>query len=144
MDSTAIYSHVHDRYSATARSDAAEDHVKNVAQAFGYSAEELASIPSDSNLGLSCGNPLALASLKEGETVVDLGCGAGFDVFLAAKKLGINGKAIGVDMNEVRYQLEMAFASLRETSCRSWIGCRLTNTGHARESTHECIKNPSE
>lgn len=102
MDSTTIYSHVHDRYSATARSDAAENHVKNVAQAFGYSAEELASIPSDSNLGLSCGNPLALASLREGETVVDLGCGAGFDVFLAARKLGADGNAIGIDMNEVR------------------------------------------
>lgn len=102
MDSTTIYGHVHDRYSATARSDTVNDHVKAVAQAFGYSTEELASIPSDSNLGLSCGNPLALASLKEGETVVDLGCGAGFDVFLAANKLGQSGQAIGVDMNDVR------------------------------------------
>jgi arsenite methyltransferase len=102
MDSTTIYGHVSDRYSATARSNNANDHVKAVAQAFGYSAEELASIPSDSNLGLSCGNPLALASLKDGETVVDLGCGAGFDVFLAANKLGQSGQAIGVDMNDVR------------------------------------------
>jgi arsenite methyltransferase len=104
MDSTTIYNHVHDRYSATACSEAATKHVETVAQAFGYSAADLASIPSASNLGLSCGNPLALAGLKEGETVVDLGCGAGFDVFLAAKKLGQKGKAIGVDMNDVRYQ----------------------------------------
>jgi arsenite methyltransferase len=101
MDSTTIYNHVHNRYSATARSYTVDDHVKAVAEAFGYSAEELASIPSDANLGLSCGNPLALASLEEGEIVVDLGCGAGFDVFLAANKLGEAGRAIGVDMNEV-------------------------------------------
>jgi arsenite methyltransferase len=101
MDSTTIYNHVHTRYSATARTDSPTDHVQTVARAFGYSAEDLASIPSASNLGLSCGNPLALASLKQGETVVDLGCGAGFDVFLAAKKLGDKGRAIGVDMNEV-------------------------------------------
>ena len=102
MNSEAIYNHVSERYSATARGDTATHHVKTVAEAFGYSAEELASIPNESNLGLSCGNPLALASLKEGETVVDLGCGAGFDVFLAVKKLGGTGKAIGVDMNDVR------------------------------------------
>jgi len=102
MNSDAIYNHVSERYSATARGDTATHHVKTVAEAFGYSAEELASIPNESNLGLSCGNPLALASLKEGETVVDLGCGAGFDVFLAVKKLGGTGKAIGVDMNDVR------------------------------------------
>jgi arsenite methyltransferase len=78
-----------------------------VAEAFGYSAEELASVPADSNLGLSCGNPLALASLKEGETVVDLGCGAGFDVFMAAKKLGGTGKAIGVDMNDVSFAVQV-------------------------------------
>jgi hypothetical protein len=101
MDSTTIYTHVHSRYSATARTASTTDHAKSVAQAFGYSAVDLASIPNDSNLGLSCGNPLALANLRPGETVIDLGCGAGFDVFLAAKKLGANGRAIGVDMNEV-------------------------------------------
>lgn len=101
MDSVTIYEHVRSRYSATARAETSSDYAKAVAQAFGYSVEELASIPSDSNLGLSCGNPTALASLKEGETVVDLGSGAGFDVFLAAKRIGQSGKAIGVDMNEV-------------------------------------------
>jgi arsenite methyltransferase len=101
MDSTAIYHHVSERYSATARGDTSIRHVQTVARAFGYSAEDLASIPAGSNLGLSCGNPLALASLKEGETVVDLGCGAGFDVFLAAKRVGESGMAVGVDMNEV-------------------------------------------
>ena len=72
--------------------------VKAVAEAFGYSADELASIPAEANMGLSCGNPTAFATLRIGETVVDLGCGGGLDVLLAAKKLGPTGKAIGVDM----------------------------------------------
>ncbi len=69
-----------------------------IARALGYSNEELAAIPEGSNLGLSCGNPTALASLQAGETVLDLGSGAGFDVFIAAAKVGAAGKAIGVDM----------------------------------------------
>lgn len=64
----------------------------------GYSAQELESVPDGSDLGLGCGNPVAIASLKPGETVLDLGAGAGFDCFLAAKKVGQNGKVIGVDM----------------------------------------------
>jgi ubiquinone/menaquinone biosynthesis C-methylase UbiE len=69
-----------------------------VAEAFGYSADELFSIPAQANMGLSCGNPTAFASLRAGETVVDLGCGGGLDVFLAAAKVGPEGKAIGIDM----------------------------------------------
>jgi SAM-dependent methyltransferase len=69
-----------------------------VAEAFGYSAEELASIPAEANMGLSCGNPTAFASLRSGETVLDLGCGGGLDVLLAADRVGPTGKAIGVDM----------------------------------------------
>jgi arsenite methyltransferase len=64
----------------------------------GYSEEELHSVPESSNMGLGCGNPTALASLKEGERVLDLGSGGGFDCFLAAKKVGKTGKVIGVDM----------------------------------------------
>ena len=69
-----------------------------ISQKIGYSEEELESIPDGANLGLGCGNPIALASLKEGETVLDLGAGAGFDCFLAANQVGENGKVIGVDM----------------------------------------------
>ncbi|MFA5879435.1 MAG: arsenite methyltransferase [Candidatus Margulisiibacteriota bacterium] len=68
------------------------------AENLGYSAEELAAIPTEANLALSCGNPFVFAELKEGETVLDLGSGAGFDCFLAAKKVGKTGKVIGVDM----------------------------------------------
>ncbi len=69
-----------------------------ISQKIGYSDEELKSIPEGANLGLGCGNPIALASLKEGETVLDLGAGAGFDCFLAANQVGEKGKVIGIDM----------------------------------------------
>jgi SAM-dependent methyltransferase len=71
---------------------------QTVSQAIGYSEEELTSVPEGANLGLGCGNPVALASLAEGETVLDLGSGAGFDCFLAANRVGKRGKVIGVDM----------------------------------------------
>jgi SAM-dependent methyltransferase len=64
----------------------------------GYSGEDLEGVPEGANLGLGCGNPVALASLQKGQTVLDLGSGAGFDSFLAAKQVGANGKIIGVDM----------------------------------------------
>jgi SAM-dependent methyltransferase len=69
-----------------------------VAEAFGYTPEELASIPAEANMGLSCGNPTATANLRPGEVVVDLGSGGGLDVFLAARKVGPTGRAIGIDM----------------------------------------------
>ena len=69
-----------------------------VSTMIGYSSGELGSLPQGADLGLGCGNPTALASLKKGETVVDLGSGAGIDCFLAAKKVGKGGKVIGVDM----------------------------------------------
>jgi SAM-dependent methyltransferase len=75
-----------------------QDGVRAVAEAFGYTPEELASIPAEANMGLSCGNPTATANLREGETVVDLGSGGGLDVFLAAAKVGSTGRAIGIDM----------------------------------------------
>ncbi|MEK7335448.1 MAG: methyltransferase domain-containing protein, partial [Candidatus Binatota bacterium] len=71
---------------------------KEFAKSIGYSEEELAAIPDEANLALSCGNPTSLASLNEGEVVLDLGSGAGFDCFLAATKVGPKGKVIGVDM----------------------------------------------
>jgi SAM-dependent methyltransferase len=70
----------------------------DISKSIGYSDEELAAVPEGANLGLGCGNPVALASLREGETVLDLGSGAGFDCFLAANKVGKSGRVIGVDM----------------------------------------------
>src|SRR5579883_3838 len=91
---------VKSKYGAVATSGLSTQHrgVKAVAEAFGYTPEELASIPAEANMGLSCGNPTATAGLRPGETVVDLGSGGGLDVFLAARKVGPAGKAIGIDM----------------------------------------------
>lgn len=125
METQQIYDQVTERYSAASRGATAE-YGQAVAKAFGYSEQELSEIPKESNLGLSCGNPLALASIQEvsylkteqfgrewsdrswltrlpqGETIIDLGSGAGFDAFLAANNVGPTGKVIGVDMNKVR------------------------------------------
>jgi len=74
------------------------DTARDISRDIGYTDEELETVPEGANLGLGCGNPVALASLKEGETVLDLGSGAGFDCFLAANKVGEKGRVIGVDM----------------------------------------------
>jgi len=71
---------------------------KTISKDIGYSDAEINSVPEGANLGLGCGNPVAIAALKKGETVLDLGSGAGFDCFLAAAKVGDTGKVIGVDM----------------------------------------------
>ena len=71
---------------------------QSISKAVGYSDEDMSSVPDGANLGLGCGNPVALASLKEGETVIDLGAGAGFDVFLSANRVGKQGRVIGIDM----------------------------------------------
>ena len=91
---------VRERYAGVARSGLSSEQagIRAVAEAFGYTPEELCSIPAEANMGLSCGNPTATANLGEGETVVDLGSGGGLDVFLAAEKVGPTGRAIGVDM----------------------------------------------
>jgi ubiquinone/menaquinone biosynthesis C-methylase UbiE len=72
---------------------------QEIAREIGYHDEDISSVP-EANLGLGCGNPLALGKIKEGDIVLDLGSGAGFDAFLAARKVGASGKIIGVDMTE--------------------------------------------
>ena len=91
---------VRSRYGSVAKSNLSSDNegVRAVAEAFGYTTAELSSIPAAANMGLSCGNPTALANLREGETVVDLGSGGGLDVFLASARVGLSGRAIGIDM----------------------------------------------
>jgi arsenite methyltransferase len=95
-----ILESVKSKYAAVAESSLSSDNagVKAVAEAFGYTSEELTSIPAKANMGLSCGNPTATAHLKPGEVVVDLGSGGGLDVFLASKQVGPQGRAIGIDM----------------------------------------------
>ena len=98
--SETITAEVRSKYAGVAASGLSSEHagVRAVAEAFGYTPEELASIPAEANMGLSCGNPTATAGLHPGETVVDLGCGGGLDVLLAAAKVGPAGRAIGIDM----------------------------------------------
>ncbi|MFZ0306228.1 MAG: arsenite methyltransferase [Terracidiphilus sp.] len=95
-----ILESVKSKYGAEAESSLStnDDGVKAVAEAFGYTAEELTSIPAEANMGLSCGNPTATAHIRPGEVVVDLGSGGGLDVFLASKMVGPEGRAIGIDM----------------------------------------------
>lgn len=111
--SEQIVDSVKSKYGAAAESALSNNHagVQAVAEAFGYTAEELTSIPAAANMGLSCGNPTATAHLKPGEVVVDLGSGGGLDVFLAAKMVGPTGRAIGIDMTAA--MIERARANAR-------------------------------
>lgn len=111
-----IVAAVRSRYGSVATSGLSSEHegVRAVAEAFGYSAEELASIPAEANMGLSCGNPTAIAHLREGETVVDLGSGGGLDVFLAAEQVGPLGRAIGIDMTPEMIDLARRNAGKRQ------------------------------
>src|SRR3989449_2663234 len=105
--SEVIEQAVRSKYGSVATSGLSSGHagVRAVAEAFGYSPEELSSIPAEANMGLSCGNPTATANLRPGEVVVDLGSGGGLDVFLAAKKVGPAGRAIGIDMTSDMIEL---------------------------------------
>jgi len=105
-----IRQEVRKRYTDIAKSDFAsccvssycctlqDPSIKDLSAQIGYNPQELDSVPDGANMGLGCGNPLTIADLKPGETVLDLGSGAGFDAFLAAKSVGKRGKVIGVDM----------------------------------------------
>jgi arsenite methyltransferase len=106
-DSQSIVEQVRSQYSAVATRGLSSNQagIRLVAEAFGYTAAELASIPAEANMGLSCGNPIATARLRPGEVVVDLGCGGGLDVLLAAPKVGPTGKAIGIDMSHDMIEL---------------------------------------
>lgn len=98
---------VRSKYGSVAVSNLSSENtgVRAVAEAFGYTEAELSSIPAAANMGLSCGNPTATAHLRAGETVVDLGSGGGLDVFLAARRVGGSGKAIGIDMTPEMIEL---------------------------------------
>ena len=106
---------------------ASEDLAKHI----GYSSEELAALPEGANMGLSCGNPNALAALQAGEVVLDLGAGGGFDVFIAGKKVGATGRAIGVDMTaEMLAKARKNIATYRERSGLDNVEFRLGEIEH--------------
>jgi len=102
-----------------------------LAKYVGYSVEELATLPEGANMGLSCGNPNGLAALRPGEVVLDLGSGGGFDVFIAARKVGANGRAIGVDMTpEMLAKARKNIATYRERSGLDNVEFRLGEIEH--------------
>ena len=108
MKTEELRKYVRDRYAGIAKQGGSccgpsgccgtADPAEEASGRIGYSEEEMNAVPKGANLGLGCGNPTALASLRAGETVLDLGSGAGFDCFLAAERVGHSGKVIGVDM----------------------------------------------
>ncbi len=108
-----ILESVKSKYAAVAESSLSSDNagVKAVAEAFGYTPEELTSIPAEANMGLSCGNPTATAHLRPGEVVVDLGSGGGLDIFLSSKQVGPQGRAIGIDMTPAMIERARANAA---------------------------------
>jgi SAM-dependent methyltransferase len=114
MKDETITAAVEKHYAAVARGEASccGGAAEDVARTLGYSAEDLA-IAGDANLGLGCGNPLALAEIKPGMTVVDLGAGAGFDAFLAWNRVGQTGRVIGVDMTDDMLNLARQNAAKR-------------------------------
>ena len=102
MEEREVKKTVKDTYSKIAASGCScceKSNAERISKSIGYSDKEISAVP-EANLGLGCGNPTALAKLKEGDVVLDLGSGAGFDSFLASKKVGERGKVIGVDMTE--------------------------------------------
>jgi len=102
-----------------------------LAEAIGYSNEELDILPEGANMGLSCGNPTALADLKDGQVVLDLGSGGGFDVFIAARKVGSKGKSIGVDMTpEMLSKARAGIAKFKEKTGLSNVEFRLGEIEH--------------
>ncbi len=104
---------------------------EDLARHIGYSSEELAGLPEGANMGLSCGNPNALAALKPGEVVLDLGAGGGFDVFIAGKNVGPKGRAIGVDMTaEMLEKARKNMAIYRERTGLDNVEFRLGEIEH--------------
>jgi SAM-dependent methyltransferase len=104
---------------------------ERLAEVVGYTPEELEALPEGANMGLSCGNPTALASLKEGEVVLDLGSGGGFDVFVAGRKVGSSGRVIGVDMTpEMIARARGNLAAYRERTGLDNVEFRLGEIEH--------------
>jgi len=133
MDTARVKDMVRARYGGIAKEAAASccapsccdtpSGAKSQSLRMGYSAEELAAIPEGADLGLGCGNPQAIAAMKPGETVVDLGSGAGFDCFLAGRQVGPRGRVIGVDMtHEMLAKARENAAKIGADNVEFWLG----------------------
>ena len=115
MSEADVKEFVKQRYSEIAQQErsccCSCDSSSDIAHQIGYTDDDLHAIPEEASMGLGCGNPVALANLQEGETVLDLGSGGGIDVFLAAKKVGPQGKVIGIDMTQTMIDKAQALAA---------------------------------
>ncbi|KAL4786403.1 S-adenosyl-L-methionine-dependent methyltransferase [Aspergillus varians] len=135
------YNLVQSRYGDIAtKSNTTQQHDKetDIARAFGYSPEDLSLLPEKTNLGLSCGNPVGFANVKEGETVLDLGSGSGIDVLLAARKVGPTGQAIGVDMTKSMIELSEKNLQKADLSNAKFIEANITSIP-LPDSSVDCI-----
>jgi SAM-dependent methyltransferase len=111
--------------------------VAALAASLGYAEGDLAGLPEGANMGLSCGNPTAIAALRAGEIVLDLGSGGGFDVFIAGRKVGPAGRAIGVDMTpEMLSRARRHLLSYRERSGMDNVEFRLGEIEHLPVADH--------
>lgn len=116
MSETDVKEFVKKRYSEIAQQETScccscNPSTIDIARQIGYTEDDLTTIPDAASMGLGCGNPVALANLREGETVLDLGSGGGIDVFLAAKKVGPKGKVIGIDMTQTMIEKAQTLAA---------------------------------
>ncbi|KAK9387251.1 S-adenosyl-L-methionine-dependent methyltransferase [Lipomyces mesembrius] len=131
MDAANVYRHVQEHYGEIAKNTAlanlSDKYQEKVATAFGYTLQDIRSIPGNANLGVSCGNPLATANVKTGETVIDLGCGGGIDVLLSAAKVGPDGRAVGIDMTKDMLDLARRNADKAGVFNASFIEASITS-----------------
>lgn len=140
MSSQEIYDKVGEYYSVQAsRITDGRAYARAVAKSFGYSEEDIAQTPDGSNLGLSCGNPLAMASITEGETVIDLGSGTGFDVFQAAERVGTSGRVVGVDMNKDMLSKAKAIRQKTGKTNVEFFEARITDMSVLPSNSVDCI-----
>ncbi|KAJ7149975.1 S-adenosyl-L-methionine-dependent methyltransferase [Mycena filopes] len=140
-DEAFVLDSVKDAYSAVATTGSTVEYASAVAQSFGYSIEQLESIPLESHMGLGCGNPTVTATLKPGETVLDLGSGGGIDIFLAASKIGPHGKAIGLDMSGEMIKRARQNATKRGLFPPhvSFVECSLTEALPITSNSVDCV-----
>ncbi|KAJ6499480.1 S-adenosyl-L-methionine-dependent methyltransferase [Mycena vulgaris] len=140
-DETCLLNTVKNAYSSVAKAGSTAEYASTVAQSFGYTVEQLEAIPMESHMGLGCGNPTVTATLKPGETVLDLGSGGGIDVFLAAAKIGVEGKAIGLDMSADMIQKARNNATRRGLFPPhvAFVECSLTETLPIKSSSIDCV-----
>jgi len=139
MNLAEMYNAVQSRYSNVATGTENDVYASRVAASFGYTKDDLDNIPKGANLGVSCGNPLAVAGLREGEVVVDLGCGAGFDVFLASRKVQASGKAIGVDMNHDMLAKANRNKDLAKAQNVEFIKAPITDLSPLQNGSTDCV-----